>query len=306
MTVEPRPITDRESWLKWRTGFLTASDIGAIAGKSRFKTPLRVWNEKMGLVPDLAETPAMKRGRWLEAAAIEGLKEEHPDWLITRPAIFLADTEHKIGATPDAYVSVPGKSGTANCQIKCVGPMIFERYWADGVPTDYKLQTATEGMLLGAETNFVCALVVDSHKAEITLYEVPRAPSAELLIMDLAADFWRRIDENDPYPPDFARDSEIIRAMYPTAEPESVLDLTGDNRLGGLLERRAEKKEIISLYMKDIETIETEVKAKMGTAEVATLDGWKLTWKNRTIKEHLVKETISRPLLVRDLREEAT
>jgi putative phage-type endonuclease len=302
--IERREITDRASWLEWRKTFLTASDLGAVAGKDPYKSALRVWNEKQGLIPDQADNEAMKRGRWLEAAAIEGLKEEHPDWLITRPKLFLADTVTRLGATPDAFITRPGSRGVVNCQIKCTGPIAFDRHWSDGVPPGYALQTVCEGMLLGAETNFVCALVVDSHKATIALYELPRHPGVEEQIEDMAMDFWDRVDTGRPYPPDYARDADVIKAMYPAPEPGSVRDLSGDNRLAELLPTRAMFKKEISGMEEQVKAIDTEIEAKMGRYEVAEIPGWRLTWKTVSRKAYTVAERSGRELRIKALKED--
>jgi predicted phage-related endonuclease len=290
-----------------RPKYLTASEIPAIAGHDPYVTPLRLWNQKLGLVPPEKENEMMKRGRWLEPAAIEGLHEEHPDWLITRPRKFVVDTERKIGATPDALITRPDRTGTTNCQIKCPGPITFDRYWTGGVPTGYKLQTAMEGMLLGAESNLVCALLVDARSVRLVLYELPRSPKAEATLLDLAADFWRRIEAGDPYPADFTRDAEVVAAMFPQAEPETVIDLSGDNRLPGLLERRAGQKEIIAACKEEIEVIDTEVKAKMGANEVGELPGWRITWKNRHTKGYtnIVPDRDDRDFRVKQVKEDA-
>jgi predicted phage-related endonuclease len=288
-----------------RDKYLTASDIPAVAGKSPFKSPLRVWNEKQGLVPDQVETPLMRRGRWLEPAAVKGMQERYPDWLITQPGIFLVERQLRLGATPDCFIVRPGDKGTINCQIKTVGPFVFEREWADGPPEWVRIQTATEGLLLGSVTNFVCALVVESHGIDFTLYELPRRPSDEAVILDVVADFWRRVDQQDPYPPDFARDGEIIHSMFPKAEPETVIDLTGDNRLADLLPLRAEKKDLISGLQRDVKTIDTEIEAKLGAIESAIVPGWRITWKNEFVKAHQVPERNSRVLRVKQLKEDA-
>jgi len=301
MTVERKPITSREEWLEWRKDLLTASDIAAIAGKDPFRSPLRVYNEKKGLVPPQAETEPMKRGRWLEAAAVEGLKEEHPDWLITRPKVFLIDQEHRIGATPDALITIPGSKGIVNCQIKCTGPFVYERDWANGIPLGYQMQTIMEGLLLGAESNLICCLVVDSRTATIALYEVARSPSAEAKILATAKEFWQRMEEGRAYDPDFSRDAEQIAAMYPHAEPDKVLDLTGDNILPDLLADRALMKDKIRDLEQDVKTIDAEIEFKLGDAETALLPGWQINWKLESRAEHTVRAWSKRILRIREV-----
>ena len=55
----------KEAWLSERRKHITGTDVAAILGLSRFKTPLRVWLEKKGEIePD--ENEAMRWGKRLE------------------------------------------------------------------------------------------------------------------------------------------------------------------------------------------------------------------------------------------------
>lgn len=107
MEIEKIPITSRSQWLELRRRDITASDIGAACGLSPFKSPLRIWAEKVGEVAETAETAAMRRGRWLETAVLAALADEHPDWVISQPNIYVRDPDARIGATIDAIAEIP-------------------------------------------------------------------------------------------------------------------------------------------------------------------------------------------------------
>ena len=149
MTVEITRIEPRSpAWLALRKRLLTASDVGAVAGVDPFKSPLRVYAEKTGLVPDLVENSAMRRGRHFETAALEYLAEEKPDWLIERPNVFITDHKHRLGCTPDAYAT-DEDGQLINVQIKTVNRHSFER-WNGVPPLGYRLQVVCENMLTDA------------------------------------------------------------------------------------------------------------------------------------------------------------
>jgi putative phage-type endonuclease len=302
MTVKRFPITDRATWLAWRKSLLTASDIGAAAGKDPYKTPLRLYNEKLGLVPDLPENNAMRRGRHFEAAAIEYLKERFPDALVTQPKTFLADADARLGATPDALIQLPGESGVVNCQIKTVNRATWEK-WNGDSPLNYKLQTLCEGMLLDARSNMLCAPMVSSHDAEIVIYDIPRHEAAEHGIRMVAEEFWRRVDNRDPYSVDYGRDGDLLGAMFPQSVKEPVLDLSGDNLLPELLNERTGLADSVKTAKDRMKAIDTEVKAKMLAAEVAETPGWRIYWKTKTIPEHVVREVTYRDFRVFQLKE---
>ena len=48
-----------------------------------YLTPFELWARKSGLVTaDVADNPAMRRGRLLEPVALQMLKEERPEWTV--------------------------------------------------------------------------------------------------------------------------------------------------------------------------------------------------------------------------------
>jgi putative phage-type endonuclease len=305
MTVERIPITDRASWLEMRKALLTASDIGAAAGKDPFKSPLRLYNEKLGLVPDVVENDIMRRGRWFEHAAVAALKEKFPEKEIKQPNIFLADADARLGATPDALLTTAGEFGVVNCQIKTVNRTSWEK-WNGQPPLSYQLQTLAEGMLLDSTSNMLCVLVVDSHSADLVTYDIPRSPANEEKVRLVAKEFWRRVDNREPYPVDYSRDSDLMGLMFPQAVQEPVLDLSGDNLLPELLDERTGLGEAVKTAEERIKAIDTEIKAKMGEAAVAELPGWRITWKVVDRKGYTVEPRSGREFRVYPRKEKTT
>jgi len=62
-------------WLQMRKRFIGASDAPVIMGSSPWKTPYRLFQEKLDLIPSIAPTESMKRGLNLEEAARQKLEE---------------------------------------------------------------------------------------------------------------------------------------------------------------------------------------------------------------------------------------
>ena len=72
---------DREEWLSMRVKSLGASEVAAAVGISPFKTPLRLWEEKMGRkpLPDLSGNPAVMFGTRAEEHLRGLYLAEHPE-----------------------------------------------------------------------------------------------------------------------------------------------------------------------------------------------------------------------------------
>jgi predicted phage-related endonuclease len=308
MTIEPYAITDRATWLAMRTHDLTASDLGAAAGADPYRPRLRVWLEKAGKIAPEAETPIMRRGRWLEHAAIAAFREQFPLLEIRYPAgVYLRDTEVRLGGTPDALAEDPEDPGRlVNIQLKVVARPVYDG-WPEAIvdgetvkvlPLNYHLQTLAEGYLLNARRSILAALVIDTYGAMLEPIEVPRYPAAEDRIRQLAVDFWQSVRDGRQPVPDYGSDADTIAAMYPHAEAGTVLDLSADNRLRELLPKRAAYIVERDLLQDQIDRIEGEVKAKLGQFEVGLLPGWRITWKDQQRKGYTVQPSSSRPLRI--------
>lgn len=302
--VERHKVTDRQSWLALRMHDLTASDIGAAAGLDPHKSQLQLYAEKTGLLMPAADNKMMRRGRWLEPAVIEAMREEHPEWRIMQPKVYLRDPVLRLGATPDALVDGDGPTDFLNCQCKVVSRPVYERDWSDGPPVPYLLQTLTEGLLLGAKHNLIAALVIDTFSAELYLHDVPRHEQAEQRVIQIALDFWQAVQAGVRPKADPQRDNDTLQALYPHSTPEPVLDLTRDNMLPGLLDERERIKELVKDGERDLVAIDTEIKDKLGPHERAQLPGWKLSWKSVDYKEFTVPAATRRSLRVTKINED--
>ena len=60
------PFTDRINWLELRRNAIGGSDAAAILGLSKWSSPLAVYADKLGLVPEREDNEAMRQGRDLE------------------------------------------------------------------------------------------------------------------------------------------------------------------------------------------------------------------------------------------------
>ena len=277
--IERHPVLDRAAWLAMRAKDLTASDLGAAMGVDPYKSRLQLYGEKAGLLTAEAETRIMRRGRWLEPAVVAAIRETHPDWEVGYPlGLYLRDPELRLGCTPDAVVSKPNQKGIWNCQLKVVSKTIFDRDWADGPPLGYQLQTACENMLMEADDGMLAALVIDTYSAELMIYPVHRYTIAEERIRDMAKTFWADIAEGRRPPAGLRpgrRDDRgalsDLRAGRPAARSHRRQPAGRPARRAAPCSRRDQG------LQKDVDAIDTEIKAKLGAAERAVLPGWSIS-----------------------------
>jgi predicted phage-related endonuclease len=173
MAIERRAIVDREQWLAWRWQDVTASQIGALFGVHPYTTKLRLYAEKRGVEFPDEDNKVKRRGRWLEPAVAEAVRELRPDWTIEPARCYLRDPELRLGATPDFFIHGDPR-GLGVLQCKSVAASVFARDWADGkdVPLWITLQTAVEMMLAEAAFGAIAVLLVDPFDMDCYIHEV--------------------------------------------------------------------------------------------------------------------------------------
>ena len=307
MTIEHRTITSRDEWLEWRKQDVTASVVGALFGVHPYTTALRIYAEKRGVEFDNQETAAMRRGQDLEPAIPNFVRRKRPEWKLEAPNLYLRDPDLRLGATPDFLIHNDPR-GLGVLQAKTVAPSVYHRDWLDGaeIPFWITLQTLTEMMLTDVAFGAVACLLVDPHNMDCIVLDVPRHPPSEEKIVTAVRSFWLCVGTGIEPDPDFSRDAEVIKALMPRETPGKKIDFSGNNQLIEMLEQRADLKARISQFEEACEAIETEIKFRMGDAEIGNgLPDWRITFKVQNTKEYLVKARSSRVLRITDKRPQA-
>ncbi|MDB5612106.1 MAG: putative conserved phage protein [Bradyrhizobium sp.] len=301
--IERIAVTDRESWLAERKKDVTASVIGALFGLHPYQTPLGLFLEKTGFDMPEIDNAVLRRGRLLESAVAQAVAEERPTWKITKATEYLRDPKARIGATPDFYIAGDPR-GRGVLQAKTVAPSVYRKEWTEDSPPFWiVLQNATEMMLADTAWGVIAALVVDPWKLDLHIYEVPRHPAAEKKLRDAVAQFWADVEAGREPKTDHARDGELMSLLYPASAPGKTIDLTGDNFAPTLLDEREKLAQVIKDADARKDEIETELKAKLGDAEAALINGWRLSWKTQHRKAYEVKAASFR--VMRASREKA-
>lgn len=280
--VERHPVTTREAWLEMRKRDVTASDVASICGVG-YKSALAVWAEKKGLIAPTADNAILRRGRWFEPAIWTAIKEQHPDWELRPAKIYLRSPSLRLGATPDALAIDPARDGIVLIQGKIVSKPIWDRDWQPDrgatpeVPLGYQLQTLTETMLVEAAHNqkvypVLAALVVDTFTAELYLIPVERHADAEQKILGTVQKFWIDFDAGRQPLVDPSQDHDTVKSLWPT-DNGATIDLSDDNTLPALMDRRKLLSDEISARESLKKQIDTEVKGKLGEASFALIAG---------------------------------
>ena len=316
--------SSREEWIAGKTKTVGASEIAALFGVHSYLTPYELFAIKAGLAAkDFAEAeveadaihiPPTERGQLFEDDAFELIARLRPDWQLTPNQIpggeVFVDAAAGMSSTPDLFAVEPGMTGRAAIQTKTMNDRVFREQWMrDGViepPLAVAVQAIADATLADCERAYAAAMVV-GFKTSLYLVEVPLHASLMVKARALVKDFWRRVADNDPYPPDFARDGALIARIYGDDDGGEI-DLTADAGMVQLLLRREELKTAEAAGLKAEKArkaLDAELIFKLGNAARARVAGGKIIEAPTTRREaHMVKASSFRSVKVKEAKSE--
>lgn len=304
--LQPRK---RDEWLLMRRDSIGASEIPALFGHG-YCTPFELFHRKRGDIPEQETTPAMERGTLLEAFMVDILlPRERPSWTIrgNKDNTLYRDSEARVHSTPDALADTP--AGRACVQIKSVHPQAFRATWRTDTgeiepPLHVAIQASLDAFLTYSEKAYVAAIVVDQG-VELHICEIPMNHKLLARAKELAGEFWQRIAENDPYPPEYERDGAAIAALF-ADDDGGEIDLSGNVRIAEAIDARRRLQALEKAgtdAAKARKEIDAELLFALGNAAQGLIGNGEVI-KAKTVRRaaYQVKETSYRAIMVKELK----
>lgn len=258
------PVAVRQGspeWLDYRRTVITGTDIAVLLGLSPYRCEADVAGEKAG-GDGQESTVRMRIGSAIEPLILEEYEAATGSRAVRYRAMVRHPQFEWAAASPDA---------------RRVGERrLVELKWttsrtrfADGLPRDVEAQVAWQ---LGCTGYPVADVAVLTPDGLLPLFEVEADPAVFADLIDVAADFRRRLAEGGP----FAESNDSLKRRYPAdngAEMVGDADLTA--AVSALVALRGQRKAIEG----DEERLEAAIKARMG--EIASLvgPGYRVSWK---------------------------
>jgi len=280
---------DRSAWLAERRKSIGGSDAPAILGLSRWKTPLQVWAEKVGLAEDTDPGYVGRRGSAMETFLATELTAE--SGVRVNPLI-LTQARHPsfpcLTYSPDGFVYAADGTllGIAEFKVRQAGA---KDDWANGIPEDVAAQVQ-HGLDV---CNLPAAWVAVDLGTEFRWMKVERDDALIALRRPLLLDFWKLVEtETPPEPTGTETDRTALGRLYASESGETIaLPPEFMDEAQTLAEceetiRRCETKKL---------EIENRVRATLGTAVKGVLpDGSWWTWKEQSRPKMVPDETAPR------------
>lgn len=260
-----------EDWLSYRQKGIGGSDVAAICGLSRYKSPMAVYLDKLGELPPLEDNPKMKAGRMLEQVIADWFAEEVGTKVWRQNAIFQHPEHPFMLANIDRWL--PGQ----NAGLECKNTGEYSRHDWEGTqaPTEYVLQCNHYMAVTGADRWYI-AVLIGGYDFQWRVIERDEELINNLITIERT--FWEdHVLAKEP--PAFShQDTNYLKEAYPQSKPSEAAHLPEEfyQIMQDLYTARADEKE--AKRRKDTAT--NQIKGFMGEAELAYFQGeLKFTWK---------------------------
>lgn len=260
--------------VKERQQFIGGSEAAAVLGLSRWSTPLQVWAHKTGEVQreeDKGELYKTLGSRLEEVVAELFTAETGKAVRRVNRTLFHRDYPF-LGGNIDREVL--GEDAGLEC--KTASAWKAKEWAGEEIPQEYIIQCHHYLAVTGKKRWYLAVLIGNQD------FQVKTIERDEKLLKNLVEQevkFWREYVEEKVMPANLikAEDSDTLYQLFPVAEPVTVN--LGDQAAALIEQRNAliqDNKQVES----QLEKVENELKAMLGTNEAGTAGKYLVRWQN--------------------------
>ena len=266
----------REEWLRARMAGIGGSDVSAIAGLNKYKSPMGVYLDKIGESPiEDITSEAAYFGTLLEDVVAQEFTKRTGMKVRNRFAILQHPKHPYMLANVDRMIV--GKREGLEC--KTASEYLKGEWEGDEVPAPYLLQIQHYMAVTGYDAWWIAVLLGGN---KFIFKRIERDEEIIQYLIQLEGDFWANhvIKRNPPEFDGSEASSRLLQALYPQAEPKSEIQL--DKSVETLIEAREAYIEDITALETKKKEIENQIKALMGENEIGHVGSRTVKWSNVT------------------------
>jgi len=264
----------REKWLELRKKGLGGSDVGSICGLNKWKSPIAVYLDKVGELPNEdIESEAAYWGTVMEDTVAKEF-EKRTGKKVRRKNFILQHKEY-----PWMLANLDRVIVGENALLECKTASAYkDGDWKDDViPESYLLQVQHYLAITGCEKGYIAALIGGN---KFVWKEIQRDEEIIEYLINIEKDFWENHIEikNPPVIDGSEASIKVLNMMYP--EATNTEEMLLDYEAAELISRRNELKEEATKVKEEISECENKIKNMIGNHEKAVVDTYKVAWKN--------------------------
>lgn len=263
----------REEWLEMRRHTIGGSDAAGIIGLSKWSSPMSVWADKTGRLPDKPDTEAMRLGRDLEGYVARRWMETTGK-KVRRLNSMLYNELYPF-AHADIDREVIGERAGLEC--KTTSTLDVKQFQGLEFPEQYYAQCVHYLAVTGYDRWYLSVLVFGRGLFNFVL----ERDQAEIdALMKAEGEFWELVEKDTPPSVDGTEPtSETLQTIYRESSDADIVQLFGRE---GLLQEWSGIKEQMEALKGRKEEIENTIKLDLKEAERGACKGYGITWRPQT------------------------
>jgi len=263
----------REDWLGYRRMGVGGSDASVICGVNRFKSPVELWQEKTGQIPDREAGEAAYWGTQLESLVRAEFTKRTGIEVITVNKILQSKLYPHMLANVDGVCRHP-EYGKCVFEAKTANAFKVGEWENDAVPYEYILQVQHYMSVVGYDVAFV-AVLIGGNTFQWRLVE--RDEEIISMLIRYETDFWSHVEDDVPPPPDGSQAcAKFLGQRFPNSIPQSRIVLP-DSAVA-LIEQFDTAKEQAEKYTELKREAENRLKQMLGDNEVGIIGENSIRW----------------------------
>ena len=264
-----------------RSKYIGGSDIGAILGLSRFRSPLEVWMEKTGKETKKLDSLPLRFGSFAEEFVASEYSRSTGFELIHDESIYIHPEHSFMSAHMDRFVLEGGASSSTSTptrilECKTANPFTsgdWGEVGSDEIPMSYLCQCIWYMAITNINKVDLAVLFGNS---DFRIYEISRDLELETVILQKASLFWSEYVLKDLPPP--AQSEADYQTLFSKGDPTKSIEAHSETL--ELSKQLALLNSEISTREEEISSIKQNIMNQMGEAESMTYQGKVLaTWK---------------------------
>ena len=282
VSTENMPYAD---WLELRKQGIGGSDASVVCGISRYKSPVELWMNKTGQLPDQEAGEAAYWGTQLEPF----VRAE-----FTKRTGIEVQTVNQLLQSEEYPFMLANLDGI--CEVPDVGTCIFEAKnasaykageWEDTIPDEYMLQVQHYMAVTGYAGAYIAVLIGgNTFKWKF----IERDEELISMLIELESAFWDHVQDRTPPPLDGSNASaKFLADRFCDSIPQSHITLP--DTAVTLLAQYDEACEQLEIVTEQKQRAENLLKEMMGENEVGTAGDRIVTWKSMS-QERLDSKTL--------------
>ena len=265
-------------WLRERQCGIGGSDVGAILGVNKYKTPFEVYLEKTEPITEVKEqSESAYFGDIFEDVVAKEFEKR------TGKKVRRDRKHYKHKDYPFMVANIDRRVVGENAILECktANQFLMKEWEGEEVPASYLVQVQHYLAVTGAEIGYIAVLIGGQ---KFIWKEVQRDEELIEMIIEAEKDFWKKVQDETPPVLDGSSAAEnYLKEKYKQAESEKAVELGFEYK--DKIKTYLEKKEQLKVFETEVKELENQIKFEIGRAEYAHAPGYTLSWKNVSISK---------------------